>query len=262
MKHRRPCYSQHDKMVNGSPTPRSRRTGSILDSNTSMLPPQTPSPHTSPPHTEAPTTEPFSMAELESEDESFVDPRLHSPRLAVTSTFRMGMDCLHRALYRDNLDWIQEIANEDYDIIHSMWTVVMPPDEVDTEEEPVTPSNSPRSSSMAHTCEWLTTEVDRYRQLNLQMEEAELRMVKKLENLQAELALARLHFAKNIPLPTPPPTTPASGSTYASAVSTNANNKTRTVNPKSEATVNASSYDRSHTSQSSCVQSPMSLWTS
>jgi hypothetical protein len=147
----------------------------------------------------------------------------------------MGMDCLHTVLSEDNHAWIQEITNEDYDIIRNMWTVMMLPDEMDTDEDPFTVNNSPASSSMARTCEWLTTEVDRYRQLNSQMEEAQLRMVKKVENLQAELALARSHSAKNIPLSTPASITPSPGSTYASAVSTNANNKTCTANPKSTA---------------------------
>jgi hypothetical protein len=186
-----------------------------------MAPPQTP-------HTEAPT-------KLKSENKSVVEPSPRPPRPAVASTFRMGMDCLHMTLSKDNHDWIYEIATGDYDIIRNMWTVMRSPDEMDTEEGPLTPNDPPTSLSMAHTCEWLTTEVDHYRQLNSQMKEAKLCMVKKLENLQAELELARSHSAKNIPLPTPPSTTPVPRSIYASAVSTSANNKTRTVNPKSTA---------------------------
>ena len=145
------------------------------------------------------------------------------------------MDCLQCTLAEDDHTWIQEIANEDYNTIHNLWTVMIPPEEMDVDENPITDTNPLASSSIARTCEWLTTEVDRYRQLNSQREEAHLRMVKKLENLQTELATARSHSTKNIPLSTPHSTTLPPSNTYASAVNSNTNNKTRATSPKSTA---------------------------
>ena len=232
MKHKLPRHTQPSKRTNGLPTPKSRRTGPNPHANATTRSPQTPKPRTTSPHTTAPSEEDF---ELESEDEPIDEPTLLSPRPDVTSTFRRGMDHLHRVLSEDNHTWIQEIANEDYDTICNLWTVMSPPEEMEVDENPNNEDNPLAPSSMARTCEWLTTEVDRYRQLNSQMEEAQLRMVRKVENLKTELATARSHSTKNIPLSTPPPTMPPPNNTYASAVNSNANNKTRSTSPKSTA---------------------------